>query len=143
MASPAAPSKQHAVVACMDARLMPAQLLGFSVGDAHVIRNAGGVVTNDVLRSLALSQRVLGTTDVSVIHHTGCGMLRFDDDSFRRELEAETGVSPAWDVKGHADLDTGVREAIARIRDCAFLPHRDAVRGFAYDVDTGELREVA
>jgi carbonic anhydrase len=126
----------------MDARLMPARLLGFEVGDAHVIRNAGGIVTDDTVRSLAISQRSLGTEHVVVIHHTGCGMLRFDDHAFRAELEAETGIAPGWSEDGPDELLAGVRESVARIKASPFLLHRDRVRGYVYDVDTGELTEV-
>jgi carbonic anhydrase len=126
----------------MDARLMPVRLLGLEIGDAHVIRNAGGVVTDDTVRSLAISQRALGTEQIVVIHHTGCGMLGFDDRTFRAELEDETGVAPEWSEDGPSDLLAGLRESVARIKASPFLPHRDSVRGFVYDVETGELSEV-
>ena len=122
---------------------MPVHVLGFEAGDAHVLRNAGGIVTDDTLRSLAISQRVLATEEVIVVHHTGCGMLGFDDDAFRNALEAEVGAAPGWSPEnGPADLLDGVRESVARVRASPFLPRRDSVRGFVYDVDSGELTEV-
>jgi carbonic anhydrase len=136
------PARKIAVVACMDARLDLFGILGLAPGDAHLIRNAGGVATDDVIRSLAISQRKLGTREVVLVHHTDCGMLTFTEDEFRRELLEETGIKPAWVAEAFTDLDADVRSSIARIRSSPFLPHRDAVRGFVYEVDTGTLREV-
>lgn len=140
---PAPPARRVAVVACMDARLDVFRLLGLEVGDAHVIRNAGGAVTDDVIRSLAISQRLLGTTEVVLIHHTDCGMLTFRDDDFRRDIEAETGIRPPWTAEAFADLDADVRQSRNRIAASPFLPHRQSVRGFVFEVATGRLREVA
>jgi carbonic anhydrase len=139
---PRAPALKLAVIACMDARLLTTRVLGLQEGDAHVIRNAGGLVTEDTIRSLAVSQRVLGTREVIVLHHTGCGMLSLDDDAFRRELEEETGVKPGWSVDATPDLDRNVRESVARIKASPFIPSKDSVRGFIYEVETGRLREV-
>ena len=139
---PLPPAKHLAVVACMDARLDPQQLLGLQEGDAHVIRNAGGVVTSGELRSLAISQRLLGTQEIVLIHHTDCGMLTFTDDVFKADIERETGLKPPWSPESFSDLDADVRQSIARIRADPFIPHTDAVRGFIYDVRTGTLREV-
>jgi carbonic anhydrase len=139
---PAPPAKKVAVVACMDARLDVHQILGLEVGEAHVIRNAGGVVTEDAIRSLAISQRLLGTEEIVLIHHTGCGMLTFSDDEFRRSIQDDTGVKPGWAAEAFADLDEDVRQSIARVKASPFLPHKDAVRGFVYDVETGRLNEV-
>ena len=136
------PAKHLAVVACMDARLDPQQLLGLQEGDAHVIRNAGGVVTSGELRSLAISQRLLGTQEIVLIHHTDCGMLTFTDDVFKADIERETGLKPPWSPEAFSDLDADVRQSIARIRADPFIPHTDAVRGFIYDVRNGTLREV-
>jgi carbonic anhydrase len=136
------PALGLAVVACMDARLDVAAVLGLAVGDAHVIRNAGGSVTDDVIRSLAISQRLLGTREIILIHHSRCGMLTFTDEEFRERLRAETGTEPSWAAGAFTDLDADVRESIARIKASPFLPHTDAVRGFVLDVDTGLLREV-
>ncbi|WP_377272065.1 beta-class carbonic anhydrase [Peterkaempfera sp. SMS 1(5)a] len=138
----ARPVQRVAVVACMDARLDVHAALGLALGDAHVIRNAGGVVTDDVIRSLTISQRALGTRSVALIHHTGCGLLGLTED-FRRELEAEVGQRPQWAVEAFADLDGDVRQSLARVRTSPFLPHTDDVRGFVFDVRTGLLREVA
>ncbi len=140
---PLPPGRHVAVVACMDARLNPYGLLGLSEGDAHVIRNAGGAVTADVLRSLAISQRLLGTREIVLIHHTDCGMLTFTDDDFRRSIEAETGIRPAWAAEAFTDLDADVRQSLARVRADPSIPMKDSVRGFVYDVATGRLREVA
>lgn len=139
---PAAPAKAVAVVACMDARFHVGRVLGLQEGDAHIIRNAGGVVTDDVIRSLAISQRLLGTREVLLIHHTRCGMLGLSDDEFRRGLAQETGIRPAWAAEGFTDLDEEMRQNIARVKASPFLPHRDSVRGFVYDVETGLLREI-
>jgi carbonic anhydrase len=140
---PIPPAKQVAVVACMDARLDVHGLLGLQIGDAHVIRNAGGVVTDDAIRSLAISQRLLGTEEVILIHHTDCGMLTFSDDDFRRQIQEETGIKPGWAAEAFSDLDADVRQSIARIKASPFVPHKEAVRGFVYDVDTGRLNEVS
>ncbi len=139
---PGPPALGVAIVACMDARLDPAALFGLSEGDAHVIRNAGGVVTDEEIRSLAISQHLLGTTEIVLVHHTGCGMLTFTDEDLAARLEAETGARPAWSAHAFADLDTDVREAMARLRESPFLPSKQ-IRGFVYDVTTAALREVA
>ena len=131
-----------AIVACMDARLNPYGLLGLSEGDAHVIRTAGGVVTDDEIRSLAISQRLLGTEEIMLIHHTDCGMLTFGDDEFRQDIQRETGIKPEWPAETFDDLDEDVRQSIARIKASPFIPKTDSVRGFVYDVETGRLREV-
>jgi carbonic anhydrase len=137
------PAKKVAVLACMDARLDPAGALGLTEGDAHVIRNAGGVVTDDEIRSLAISQRLLGTEEIILIHHTDCGMLTFTDDQFAQKLQDETGETPEWSANAFADLESDVRDSIARIKDSPFIPNKDSVRGFVYEVETGKLREVA
>jgi carbonic anhydrase len=139
---PAAPARKAAVIACMDARLNVCGALGLSEGDAHVIRNAGGVVTDDTIRSLAISQRLLGTEEIVLIHHTGCGMLTFTDDEFRGAIEAETGIKPTWAAESFGDLDDDVRQSVARIQASPFIPHKDAIRGFVYEIETGRLREV-
>ena len=139
---PLPPSKKVAVVACMDARLDPNGVLGLHEGDAHVIRNAGGVVTDDEIRSLAISQRLLGTEEIVLIHHTDCGMLTFTDDEFKRAVQDEVGIKPEWSPESFTDLDEDVRQSIARIKASPFIPHKDSVRGFVYDVHTGALREV-
>jgi carbonic anhydrase len=136
------PSRHVAVVACMDARLDVYRLLGLQVGEAHVVRNAGGVVTDDVIRSLAISQRLLGTTEIVLLHHTDCGMLTFADDDFRRQIEAETGIRPTWSAETFSDPEGDVRQSLARIAASPFLPHKESVRGFVVDVATGRLREV-
>jgi carbonic anhydrase len=138
----AAPERHLTVVACMDARLDLFSLLGLDIGDAHIIRNAGGVVTADVIRSVAISQRLLGTREVVLIHHTGCGLLNVTDEEFRAQLKADTGLKPDWAVEAFADLDEDVRESIARIVANPFVSHKESVRGFVFDVGTGELREV-
>jgi carbonic anhydrase len=140
---PLPPAKKVAVVACMDARLNVHALLGLEVGDAHVIRNAGGVVTEDEIRSLAISQRLLGTEEIVLIHHTDCGMLTFTDDGFKADIEADTGIRPSWAAEAFPDLDADVKQSIARIKASPFVPRKDSVRGFVYDVHTGKLREVA
>jgi carbonic anhydrase len=137
------PAKKMAVVACMDARLNPYGILGLSEGDAHIIRNAGGVITDDEIRSLSISQRLLGTEEIVLIHHTDCGMLTFTDDEFKRQLQDETGIKPEWSVETFTDLDEDVRQSIARIKASPFIPHKDKIRGFVYDVVTGEMREVS
>lgn len=139
---PLPPAKQVAVVACMDARLNPYGLLGLSEGDAHVIRNAGGVITQSELRSLAISQRLLGTKEIVLIHHTECGMLTFTDDEFRAQILADTGIEPAWTAEAFDDLDTDIKQSIARIQAEPSIPLKDSIRGFVYDVATGRLREV-
>lgn len=139
---PGPPKLAVAIVTCMDARIDPARMFGLEPGDAHVLRNAGGVVTDDVLRSLLLSQRFLGSRAVMIIHHTRCGVLNLSDDKVKAELQAELGIRPSFALEGFTDLDADVRQSIARIRQCPFLPHRDAVRGFVLDVDDGRLREV-
>jgi carbonic anhydrase len=139
---PLPPAKKVAVVACMDARLNVYGALGLVEGDAHVIRNAGGVVTDDEIRSLAISQRLLGTEEVILIHHTGCGMLTFNDDDFKAAIEQEVGIKPAWAAEAFSDLETDVRQSIARIKASPFIPHKDSIRGFIYEVETGRLREV-
>ena len=137
------PARRVAVLACMDARLDPAKALGLSEGDAHVIRNAGGAVTEDAIRSLAISQRLLGTREIVLIHHTDCGMLTFNDDAFRHQIEEETGIRPSWAAEAFSDLDADLRQSMHRIKSSPFLPHTDSVRGFVYDVTTGRLREVS
>jgi carbonic anhydrase len=139
---PLPPAKRVAVVACMDARLNPYGLLGLSEGDAHVIRNAGGVITDDEIRSLAISQRLLGTEEIMLIHHTDCGMLTFGDDDFRRQVQRDTGVKPEWPAEAFDDLEGDVRQSIARIEASPFIPNKDNVRGFVYEVESGRLREV-
>jgi carbonic anhydrase len=136
------PSRRLAIVTCMDSRLDVFAALGLQHGEAHVLRNAGGVITDDVIRSLAVSQRRLGTREVMLIHHTDCGMQSLTDDGFRAELQEATGVAPAFAVESFSDLDADVRQSILRVRRSAFLLHRDLVRGFVYDVDTHELREI-
>jgi carbonic anhydrase len=139
---PLPPARQIAVVACMDARLNPYGLLGLGEGDAHVIRNAGGVITADQLRSLAISQRLLGTREIVLIHHTDCGMLTFTDDGFKASIQAEVGVKPPWAAEAFTDLDEDVRQSLRRIAEDPFIPVKDSVRGFVYEVETGRLREV-
>src|ERR671933_1913891 len=130
---PMPPARQIAIVACMDARLNPYGLLGLSEGDAHVIRNAGGIITPDESRSLAISQRLLGTREIILIHHTDCGMLTFGDDEFRRQVQDDTGIKPEWPAEAFGDLDEDVRQSIARIKASPFIPRKN-VRGFVYDV---------
>jgi carbonic anhydrase len=140
---PLPPAKQIAVVACMDARLNVYAILGLAEGEAHVIRNAGGVVTDDEIRSLAISQRLLGTSEIVLIHHTDCGMLTFTDDQFKRAIQEDTGIKPAWSAEAFPDLDEDVRQSIARIKASPFIPNQDSVRGFVFDVATGKLNEVS
>jgi carbonic anhydrase len=140
---PLPPGRKVAVVACMDARLNVYGALGLAEGDAHVIRNAGGVVTDDEIRSLAISQRLLGTEEIILIHHTDCGMLTFTDDEFKNSIQEETGIKPEWAVESFSDLETDVRQSIARIKASPFIPRKDSIRGFVYEVETGRLREVA
>src|SRR3954449_2810639 len=139
---PLPPAKGVAVVACMDARLNVYGLLGLQEGDAHVIRNAGGVITDDAIRSLAISQRLLGTQEIILIHHTDCGMLTFTDDEFKRSVQDDVGIKPEWAAEAFPDLDEDVRQSIARIQASPFIPRKDSVRGFVYEVETGNLREV-
>jgi carbonic anhydrase len=139
---PMPPAKGLAVVACMDARLNLYALLGLEEGQAHVIRNAGGVITDDEIRSLAISQRLLGTREIILIHHTDCGMLTFTDDDFKAAIQAETGIKPGWSAEAFDDLDADVRQSVARIKASPFIPHKDSVRGFVFDVATGKLNEV-
>ena len=140
---PLPPAKKVAVLACMDARIVPSRILGLEEGDAHVIRNAGGVVTDDEIRSLAISQRLLGTEEIVLIHHTDCGMLTFNDDEFARQLEKETGVKPEWSAESFKDVEEDVRRSIERIKASPFIPRKGSVRGFVYEVETGRLREVS
>ena len=139
---PMPPSAHLAVVACMDARLNVYALLGLGDGEAHVIRNAGGVITDDEIRSLAISQRLLGTREIMLIHHTDCGMLTFTDDEFKRSILEETGIKPHWGAESFPDLEEDVRQSIARIQASPFVPYTDAIRGFVFDVATGKLNEV-
>jgi carbonic anhydrase len=139
---PMPPSRGVAVVACMDARLNVYGILGLADGEAHVIRNAGGVVTDDAIRSLAISQRLLGTHEIILIHHTECGMLTFSDDAFKQGIQDETGIKPPWAAEAFRDADTDVLQSIARIKASPFIPHTDEVRGFVFDVATGRLTEV-
>jgi carbonic anhydrase len=139
---PLPPAKKVAVVACMDARLNPYGALGLHEGDAHIIRNAGGVVTDDEIRSLAISQRLLGTEEIILIHHTDCGMLTFTDDDFKKSIQDDTGIKPEWAAEAFQDLDEDVRQSVARIQASPFIPKKDSVRGFVYEVETGKLREV-
>jgi len=137
------PAKHIAVVLCMDARLNTWAMLGLGDGDAHVIRNAGGVVTKDVIRSLIISQRLQGTREIMLIHHTDCGMLKFREDDLKKAITEETGKSPKFSLRAFEDVEIDLRQSIKRIKDCPYLPHRDQVRGFVYDVDTGLLHEVS
>jgi carbonic anhydrase len=137
------PSRQVAIVACMDSRLDVAGLLGMGKGEAHVMRNAGGVVTDDMIRSLSISQRLLGTTEIILIHHTDCGMQKTSEDEFKGEVEAETGIRPPWAVEAFADVAADVRQSIARPTASPFIPRKDAIRGLVFDVATGRLQEVA
>jgi carbonic anhydrase len=139
---PLPPAKKVAVVACMDARLNPYGILGLEEGDAHVIRNAGGIITDDEIRSLSLSQHLLGTEEIILIHHTDCGMLTFSDDEFAKKLEDETGQQPDWTAGTFSDLEEDVRRSVDRIRESPFIPSKRSVRGFVYDVETGRLSEV-
>jgi carbonic anhydrase len=139
---PLPPAKGVAVVACMDARLDVYRILGLNEGEAHVIRNAGGVVTDDEIRSLAISQRLLGTREIILIHHTDCGMLTFTDDGFKKSIQDETGIKPAWSAEAFSDLDEDVRQSTARIKASPFIPNKDSIRGFVFDVATGKLLEV-
>ena len=140
---PRAPARKLAVLACMDARLDPAKVLDLQEGDAHVIRNAGGVVSDDALRSLAISQNLLGTEEIILIHHTDCGMLTFTDDEFAEKLETETGHRPDWRAHAFDDLDDNVKRSIDKIKTSPFVPHTDNVKGYVYEIETGRLREVS
>lgn len=139
---PMPPGKHVAIVACMDARVNPYGIFGLSEGDAHVIRNAGGAVTDDAIRSLAISQRLLGTEEVILVHHTDCGMLTFTDEGFARQIQEDTGIRPPWAAEAFSDIDADLRQSMARLKASPFLPKKDAVRAFVYDVATGRLREV-
>jgi carbonic anhydrase len=140
---PMPPGRKIAIVACMDARLNPYGLLGLQEGDAHVIRNAGGVITDDEIRSLAISQRLLGTEEIVLIHHPDCGMLTFTDDEFKRSIQDELGIKPEWAAEAFPDVDEDVRQSLARVNASPFIPKKESVRGFVYEVETGNLREVA
>jgi carbonic anhydrase len=139
---PRRPKLRMTVIACMDSRLDLFGALGLDVGDAHLIRNAGGVITDDVLRSLALSQRSMGTREIVIIHHTECGMLDLDDEQFRAELADESGQAPPWRVPGFTDLPADVRKSVAAVRECPWIPHREDIRGFVFDVATAEIEEI-
>ena len=140
---PAAPSRRVAVLACMDARLIPTRVLGLNEGEAHVLRNAGGVVTDDAIRSLALSQHLLGTKEILLLHHTECGMLTVTDEEFATRMEEDAGQKPRWSAEAFSDLEQDVRDSIARLEASPFIANKDSIRGFVYDVKTGELREVS
>ena len=139
---PLPPGRKTAIVACMDARIETGSLLGLEEGDAHVIRNAGGVVTDDVLRSLTISQRLLGTREIILIHHTDCGMVTFSDDAVKAQIEADTGLRPPFALEAFPDAEEDVRQSIRRIEACPFIPEKGQIRGFVYDVATGKLNEV-
>src|ERR671926_73348 len=140
---PLPPAKGLAIVACMDARLNVYGMLGLEEGDAHVIRNAGGVITDDEIRSLMISQRLLGTQEIILIHHTDCGMLTFSDDELKAQIHEEVGLKPHFSMESFSDLEEDVRQSIARIQASPFIPHKESVRGFVYEVETGRLREVS
>ena len=140
---PRPPARKLAVLACMDARIDPAKILGLQEGDAHVIRNAGGVVSDDALRSLAISQNLLGTEEIILIHHTDCGMLTFTDEEFAQKLEDETGERPEWRAHAFEDLDDNVKHSIDKIKTSPFVPKTDNVKGYVYEIETGRLREVS
>ena len=139
---PLPPARKVAIVACMDARLNPQGVLGFSEGDAHVIRNAGGVITDDEIRSLAISQRLLGTEEIILIHHTDCGMLTFTDDDFKAGIQKETGIKPEWAAESFPDVEEDVRQSLRRIEHSPFVTKQTSLRGFVFDVATGKLKEV-
>jgi carbonic anhydrase len=141
--APLPPALRLAIVACMDSRLDVHGALGLAIGDAHVIRNAGGAVTDDVIRSLVISQRLLGTREIVLIHHTDCGMVKFTDDELKSAIEQDTGIRPPWATEAFTDLDSDVRQSIARLKASPFVPHKDAIRGLVFDVETGLLREVS
>ena len=138
---PGRPTRNLAVVTCMDCRLDPREMLGLAKGEAHIMRNAGGVLTDDMVRSLVMSQRALGTREVMIVHHTRCGMEGVDDEDFTDHLEQETGARPEWTPGGFADVVADVRDAVRRLKESPFLLHKDHIRGFVYDVDTGRLVE--
>lgn len=140
---PLPPGRNLAIVACMDARLDPHRMLGLEEGDAHVIRNAGGVVSDDAIRSIVISQRLLGTREIMLIHHTDCGMLTFRDDDVKDSIEADTGLRPSFALEAFGDLDQDIRQSIARIKTSPFVPNKDHIRGFVYDCATGRLKEVS
>ncbi len=140
---PIPPAKNIAIVTCMDARLSPYVMLGLEEGDAHVIRNAGGVITNDEIRSLMISQRLLGTREIMLIHHTDCGMLTFEDDEVKGQIQEEVGIKPDFALESFSDLEEDVRQSVARVQASPFIPHKESVRGFVYEVETGRLREVS
>ena len=140
---PLPPARGVAVVACMDARLDVHKMLGLEEGDAHVIRNAGGVITDDEIRSLAISQRLLGTSEIILVHHTDCGMLTFTDDELKQQIQEDVGVKPHFSMESFSDLEEDVRQSIRRIQASPFIPNKDSVRGFVYEVETGRLREVS
>ena len=140
---PIPPARKLAVLACMDARVVPTRILGLEEGDAHIIKNAGGVVTDDAIRSLAISQNLLGTEEIVLIHHTDCGMLTFKDEELADRLEQETGERPTWKAHAFSDLEQDVRDSIEKIKSSPFVPRTDSVRGFVYEVETGRLREVS
>ncbi len=139
---PIPPARGVAVVTCMDARLSPFAMLGLEEGDAHIIRNAGGVITDDEIRSLVISQRLLGTQEIMLIQHTDCGMLTFSDDEVKQQIQDDVGIKPHFALESFSDLDENVHQSIARIKASPFIPHKDSTRGFVYDVETGRLREV-
>jgi len=139
---PLPPARDVAVVACMDARLDVHKILGLEEGDAHVIRNAGGVITDDEIRSLTISQRLLGTREIILIHHTDCGMLTFSDDELKAQIHEDVGLKPHFSMESFSDLEEDVRQSVARIQASPFIPHKESVRGFIYEVETGRLREV-
>ena len=141
--APLPPGRNLAIVACMDARLDPHRMLGLEEGDAHVIRNAGGVVSDDAIRSIVISQRLLGTREIMLIHHTDCGMLTFRDDDVKDSIEADTGLRPSFALEAFGDLDQDIRQSIARIKASPFVPNKDRIRGFVYDCATGRLKEVS
>ena len=140
---PIPPARKLAIVSCMDARVVPTRILGLREGDAHIIKNAGGVVTDDAIRSLAISQNLLGTEEIVLIHHTDCGMLTFKDEELADRLEQETGERPTWKAHAFSDLEQDVRDSIEKIKSSPFVPRTDSVRGFVYEVETGRLREVS
>jgi carbonic anhydrase len=137
------PSKRVAVLACMDTRLIPSRILGLNEGEAHILRNAGGVVTDDAIRSLSLSQNLLGTDEIILLHHTECGMLTVTDAEYADRMEAETGQRPNWSARAFSDLEQDVRDSIARLRESPFIPKKHSIRGFIFDVKTGELTEIS
>ena len=139
---PVRPARQVAIVACMDSRMKIFPMLGLGDGEAHVVRNAGGVVTDDVVRSLAISQRLLGTREIMLIHHSDCGMQKTTEDEFKGAIEADTGIRPPWAVESFGDAAQDVRQSIGRLKASPFIPHKDGIRGFVFDVDTGKLSEV-